>query len=153
MPVFLSLFVFKFNHQFVYFQEDISSDTLLNDKTDSKHLYLRRLTAQLREKDIVLAKLLEGKMKVMKEMVDVVNKNPKNIHEFSLDNLEDSNLKSQGQNNGTPSQSCQTQDMNLPNPEYLNLVREQKDRNNYTKEQLLSAVQVQFFSVYMVFKK
>ena len=92
-------------------------------------------------------------MKVMKEMVDVVNKNPKNIHEFSLDNLEDSNLKTQGQNNGTPSQSCQTQDMNLPNPEYLNLVREQKDRNNYTKEQLLSAVQVQFFSVYMVFKK
>ena len=104
---------------------------------------MRRLTAQLREKDIVLAKLLEGKMKVMKEMVEVVNKNPKNIHEFSLDNLEDSNLQTQGQNNGTPSQSCQTQDMNLPNPEYLNLVREQKDRNSYTKEQLLSAVQVQ----------
>ena len=148
----LRIFVFRLDHQFIYFQEDISSETLLNDKTDSKHLYLRRLTAQLREKDIVLAKLLEGKMKVMKEMVEVVNKNPKNIHEFSLDNLEDSNLKTQGQNNGTPSQSCQTQDMNLPNPEYLNLVREQKDRNNYTKEQLLSAVQVQktFFNVYGV---
>ena len=148
----MRIFVFRLDHQFIYFQEDISSETLLNDKTDSKHLYLRRLTAQLREKDIVLAKLLEGKMKVMKEMVEVVNKNPKNIHEFSLDNLEDSNLKTQGQNNGTPSQSCQTQDMNLPNPEYLNLVREQKDRNNYTKEQLLSAVQVQktFFNVYGV---
>ena len=138
----LRIFVFRLDHQFIYFQEVISSETLLNDKTDSKHLYLRRLTAQLREKDIVLAKLLEGKMKVMKEMVEVVNKNPKNIHEFSLDNLEDSNLKTQGQNNGTPSQSCQPQDMNLPNPEYLNLVREQKDKNNYTKEQLLSAVQV-----------
>ena len=114
MSFILRIFVFRLDHQFIYFQEDISSETLLNDKTDSKHLYLRRLTAQLREKDIVLAKLLEGKMKVMKEMVDVVNKNPKNIHEFSLDNLEDSNLQTQGQNNGTPSQSCQTQDMNLP---------------------------------------
>ena len=111
----------------------------MNDKTDSKHLYLRRLTAQLREKDIELAKLLEGKMKVMKEMVEVVNKNPKNIDELALGNAEDLNLKNFDEN---PSQTCQTQEMNLPNPEYLNLVREQKDKNNYTKEQLLSAVQV-----------
>ena len=101
---------------------------------------MRRLTAQLREKDIELAKLLEGKMKVMKEMVEVVNKHPKNIDEFTLDNLEDSNLKPKP--SGIPSQSCQAEAMNLPNPEYLNLVREQKDRNNYTKEHLLSAVQV-----------
>ena len=112
----------------------------MNDKTDSKHLYLRRLTAQLREKDIELAKLLEGKMKVMKEMVEVVNKNPKNIDELALGNADD--LKNLDDSNRTPSQSCQTQEMNLPNPEYLNLVREQKDKNNYTKEQLLSAVQV-----------
>ena len=111
----------------------------MNDKTDSKHLYLRRLTAQLREKDIELAKLLEGKMKVMKEMVEVVNKNPKNIDELALGNAEDLNLKNFDEN---PSQPCQTQEMNLPNPEYLSLVREQKDKNNYTKEQLLSAVQV-----------
>ena len=121
------------------FQADASCDTLLNDKTDSRHLYLRRLTAQLREKDIELAKLLEGKMKVMKEMVEVVNKNPKNIDELALGNAEDLNLKNFDEN---PSQPCQTQEMNLPNPEYLNLVREQKDKNNYTKEQLLSAVQV-----------
>ena len=114
----------------------------MNDKTDSKHLYLRRLTAQLREKDIELAKLLEGKMKVMKEMVEVVNKNPKNIDELALGNAEDLNLKNLDDSNRDPSQSCQTQEMNLPNPEYLNLVREQKDKNNYTKEQLLSAVQV-----------
>ena len=112
----------------------------MNDKTDSKHLYLRRLTAQLREKDIELAKLLEGKMKVMKEMVEVVNKNPKNIDELALGNVDD--LKNLDDSNRDPSQSCQTQEMNLPNPEYLNLVREQKDKNNYTKEQLLSAVQV-----------
>ena len=112
----------------------------MNDKTDSKHLYLRRLTAQLREKDIELAKLLEGKMKVMKEMVEVVNKNPKNIDELALGNADD--LKNLDGSNRDPSQSCQTQEMNLPNPEYLNLVREQKDKNNYTKEQLLSAVQV-----------
>ena len=111
----------------------------MNDKTDSKHLYLRRLTAQLREKDIELAKLLEGKMKVMKEMIEVVNKNPKNIDELALGNAEDLNLKNFDEN---PSQPCQTQEMNLPNPEYLSLVREQKDKNNYTKEQLLSAVQV-----------
>ena len=111
----------------------------MNDKTDSKHLYLRRLTAQLREKDIELAKLLEGKMKVMKEMVEVVNKNPKNIDELALGNAEDLNLKNLDVNSSQP---CQTQEMNLPNPEYLSLVREQKDKNNYTKEQLLSAVQV-----------
>ena len=124
---------------------DISSETILKDKTDSKHLYLRRLTAQLREKDIELAKLLEHKMKVMKEMVDVVHKNPKHMDELgglSLDNSDLSTPKNIGVNSGTPSQQCQIQGMDLPNPEYLNLVREQKDRNNYTKEQLLSAVQV-----------
>ena len=117
----------------------------MKDKTDSKHLYLRRLTAQLREKDIELAKLLEHKMKVMKEMVDVVNKNPTHMDEcggFSFDSSDKSTPKTLGANNGTPSQQCPTQEMDLPNPEYLNLVREQKDRNSYTKEQLLSAVQV-----------
>ena len=87
-------------------------------------------------------------MKVMKEMVDVVHKNPKHLDElgeFSMDNSDNSTPKNLGVNNGSPFQQCQTQGMDLPNPEYLNLVREQKDRNNYTKEQLLSAVQVRKF--------
>ena len=108
---------------------------MLRDKTDSKHLYIRRLTAQLREKDLELAKLLEDKMKVMKEMVEVVNENPKHINE------------SGGISDNDQSQTCQTEGIVLPNPEYLNLVREQKDRNDYTKEQLLSAVHVSQFIV------
>ena len=114
---------------------------MLRDKTDSKHLYIRRLTAQLREKDIELAKLLEHKMKVMKEMVEVVNKNPKHINELGgpSNNEAQPGYVNRG---GDQSQTCQNEGIVLPNPEYLNLVREQKDRNDYTKEQLLSAVHV-----------
>ena len=133
---------------------DVSSETLLKDKTDSKHLYLRRLTAQLREKDIELAKLLEQKMKFMKEMVEVVNKNPKHIDDLGGLSLEHSDIShlnnsgaqlGHGKDSGNQSQTCQPQGIILPNPEYLGLVREQKDRNYYTKEQLLSAVQVSYF--------
>ena len=116
---------------------------------------MRRLTAQLREKDIELAKLLEHKMKVMKEMVEVVNKNPKNIEDLGGDPIDiadvatGSNINKQGELNkdgSRPSQTCQNEGISLPNPEYLTLVREHKDKNDYTKEQLLNAVQVSNYS-------
>ena len=128
---------------------------LLKDRTETKHLYLRRLTAQLREKDIELAKLLEHKMKVMKEMVEVVNKNPKNIEDLGGDPIDitdvatGNNINKQGEMNkdgSSPSQTCQNEGITLPNAEYLTLVREHKDKNDYTKEQLLNAVQVSNYS-------
>ena len=126
---------------------------LLKDRTETKHLYLRRLTAQLREKDIELAKLLEHKMKVMKEMVEVVNKNPKNIEDLGGDPIDiadvatGSNSNKQGELNKDGSQQTyQNEGISLPNPEYLTLVREHKDKNDYTKEQLLNAVQVSNYS-------
>lgn len=125
----------------------------MKDRTETKHLYLRRLTAQLREKDIELAKLLEHKMKVMKEMVEVVNKNPKNIEDLGGDPIDitdvatGSNINKQGELNKDGSQqTCQNEGISLPNPEYLTLVREHKDKNDYTKEQLLNAVQVSNYS-------
>ena len=144
---------------------------LLKDRTETKHLYLRRLTAQLREKDIELAKLLEHKMKVMKEMVEVVNKNPKNIEDLGGDPIDiadvatGSNINKQGEFNkdgSSPSQTCQTEGISLPNPEYLTLVKEHKDKNDYTKEQLLNAVQVsnyyidskdQSFIIYIMYNR
>ena len=123
---------------FFSFKTNISDEILLRDKTEKKHLYLRRLTAQLREKDMELAKLLEHKMKVMKEMVEVVNKSPNHIDDKEV--LDNSNRSPLG-NVNNPSQ---TSKITLPNPDYSNLVREQKDRNYYTKEQLLSAVQVSY---------
>ena len=125
----------------------------MKDRTETKHLYLRRLTAQLREKDIELAKLLEHKMKVMKEMVEVVNKNPKNIEDLGGDPIDitdvatGGNINKQGElNKGGSQQTCQNEGISLPNPEYLTLVREHKDKNDYTKEQLLNAVQVSNYS-------
>ncbi len=61
-----------------------------------------------------MAKLLEDKMRMMKEIVEVVNDN----------------------------NAFQNPSLDLPQPDYLSIVKEQKDKNDYTKEQLLSAVQV-----------
>ena len=107
-------------------------------------------------------------MNVMKEMVEVVNKNPKNIEDLGGDSIDiadvasGSSINKQGEINKdgrSPSQTCQNEVISLPNPEYLTLVREHKDKNDYTKEQLLNAVQVsnyyidskyQSFIIYMV---
>ena len=62
-----------------------------------------------------MAKLLEDKMRMMKEIVEVVNDN---------------------------NSLCQNPSLDLPQPDYLSIVRHQNDKNDYTKEQLLSAVQV-----------
>ena len=92
-------------------------------------------------------------MKVMKEMVEVVNKNPKNIEDLGGDPIDiadvatGSNINKQGELNKNGSQqTCQNEGISLPNPEYLTLVREHKDKNDYTKEQLLNAVQVSNYS-------
>ena len=92
-------------------------------------------------------------MKVMKEMVEVVNKNPKNIEDLGGDPIDiadvatGSNINKQGELNKDGSQqTCQNEGISLPNPEYLTLVREHKDKNDYTKEQLLNAVQVSNYS-------
>ena len=110
-------------------------------------------------------------MKVMKEMVEVVNKNPKNIEDLGGDPIDiadvatGSNINKQGEFNkdgSSPSQTCQTEGISLPNPEYLTLVKEHKDKNDYTKEQLLNAVQVsnyyidskdQSFIIYIMYNK
>ena len=42
---------------------------------DDKYLRLRRLTAELRGKDIELSKVLESKMKIMYEILDIVQGN------------------------------------------------------------------------------
>ncbi len=103
-----------------------SEEEVRKRHVQSKYLRLRRLTAELRGKDIELAKLLEDKMKIMSEMLAVV---------------------------GTPDP------LKDRPPEYVNLVRMKEESadptsadsrgsrsslgggNNYTKEQLLSAVQ------------
>ena len=90
-----------------------------------------------------LATLLEHKMKVMKEMVEVVNKNPNQINELEGLSLENSTISPLNKANNPP-QACQTHGIILPIPDYSSLVKEQKDRNYYTKEQLLNAVQVSF---------
>ena len=110
-------------------------------------------------------------MNVMKEMVEVVNKNPKNIEDLGGDSMDiadvasGSNINKQGDINkdgSSPPQTCQNEVISLPNPEYLTLVREHKDKNDYTKEQLLNAVQVskyyidskdQSFIIYIVNNK
>ena len=81
-------------------------------------------------------------MRIMKEMVEVVNKSP------TLNKLETSPVINPDTRFGLGKESdlsyvCQNQELSLPHPDYLNLVREQKERN-YTKEQLLSAVQVSY---------
>ena len=75
-------------------------------------------------------------MKVMKEMVEVVNKNPKNIEDLGGDPIDiadaatGSNINKQGElNKDGPSQTCQNEGISLPNPEYLTLVKENKDKN------------------------
>ena len=76
-------------------------------------------------------------MKVMKEMVEVVNKNPKNIEDLGGDPIDiadvatGSNINKQGEFNkdgSSPSQTCQNEGISLPNPEYLTLVKEHKDK-------------------------
>jgi hypothetical protein len=49
-----------------------SEEELRKRHVQSKYLRLRRLTAELRSKDLELAKLLEEKMKIMSEMLAVV---------------------------------------------------------------------------------
>ena len=44
----------------------------LRKSVDDKYLRLRRLTAELRGKDIELSKVLESKMKIMYEILDIV---------------------------------------------------------------------------------
>ena len=47
----------------------------LRKSVDDKYLRLRRLTAELRGKDIELSKVLESKMKIMYEILDIVQGN------------------------------------------------------------------------------
>ena len=92
----------------------------------SKYLRLRRLTAELRGKDIELAKLLEEKMKIMSEMLAVVG---------TPDPLKD---------NPPNYQSLVRMKEEKPDPSNVDSRGSRSSLgggNNYTKEQLLSAVQ------------
>ena len=71
---------------------------------------IRKLTADLRDKDIELGRTLESKMKITNELMIT---------------LHGEKVK-----------------MPIKNPDYLSLVRESKDWNGVTKEQLLTCVQV-----------
>ena len=89
-------------------------------------------------------------MRIMKEMVEVVNKSPQLMDEFghSVDKQDMLPAATQeptlanGMESNNTSNTCQNPGLILLDPDYLSLVREQKESNYYTKEQLLSAVQV-----------
>ena len=102
-----------------------SEEELRKRHVQSKYLRLRRLTAELRGKDIELAKLLEDKMRIMSEMLSIVG-TPDPLKDQSLDYLSLVKMKE------VP-----------PDPSDSRGSRSSLGGgSNYTKEQLLTAVQV-----------
>ena len=85
-------------------------DQIQRKKLNKKYLKIKKLTANLRDKDIELGRTLESKMKITNEL---------------MINLHGENVK-----------------MPIENPNYLSLVRENKDCNGVSKEQLLTYIQV-----------
>ena len=87
---------------------------------EDKYLRLRRLTAELRGKDIELSHVLESKMKIMNEILDIVQ-----------GDQTDPGLRSH----------------HVIKPDYLSTVREKKSpqESEVSKEQLLTCVQVSLF--------
>ena len=88
-----------------------SSEEVLRRKTESKHLRQRRLIAELRSKDIELAKLLEDKMNIMKEMLQVVASGPDHDQVPEQHNINDSFVAA----DRLPS-------LDLPQPDYVSMV-------------------------------
>lgn len=85
-------------------------DQIQRKKLNKKYLKIKKLTANLRDKDIELGRTLESKMKITNEL---------------MINLHGEKVK-----------------MPIENPDYLSLVRENKDCNGVSKEQLLTYIQV-----------
>lgn len=90
-----------------------SAEEVLRRKTESKHLRQRRLCAELRSKDIELAKLLEDKMNIMKEMLQVVASGPDH----------DQVPEQQQQLNDSFVAADKLPSLDLPQPDYISLVR------------------------------
>ena len=91
-------------------------ESLLRKNVESKHLKMRRLTANLKAKDLELAKLLDEKMNIMKDIVEVVSGEEKT--------LKDS-----------------TKMLDLSNIDYVKLVSSLTDGSSFTKEHLLATLQ------------
>ena len=90
-------------------------DQIQRKKLNKKYLKIKKLTANLRDKDIELGRTLESKMKITNEL---------------MINLYGEKVK-----------------MPIENPDYLSLVRENKDCNGVSKEQLLTYIQVNNYRV------
>ena len=82
-------------------------------KHNKKYLKIRKLTAQLRDKDLELAHILESKRMITNELMVTLH----------------------GEHVQKP----------IENPDYLNLVRERKEWDGVTQEQLLTYVLVSFY--------
>jgi hypothetical protein len=95
----------------------------------SKYLRLRRLTAELRGKDIELAKLLEDKMRIMSEMLAVVG-TPDPLKDRPPDYVTMVRMKEESRDQSTAESRGSRSSLG--------------GGNNYTKEQLLSAVQASY---------
>ena len=95
-------------------------DQMYRKSVEDKYLRLRRLTAELRGKDIELSHVLESKMKIMNEILDIV----------------------QGDQTSTDPGSRSSH--HVIKPDYLSTVREKKSpqESEVSKEQLLTCVQV-----------
>ena len=96
-----------------------SDEEELRRKTESKHLRLRRLTAELRSKDIELAKLLEDKMKIMNEMLQVVASGPDHEHVPEQGSINSSGVQNDSH---VVDASDKLPSLDLPQPDYLSLV-------------------------------
>ena len=94
----------------------------------------RRLTAELRSKDIELAKLLEDKMGIMSEMLSVIG-TPDPLKDHPPDYLTLVKMR-EAQNDPADSHGSRSS---------------LGGGNNYTKEQLLSAVQASFRVILSLF--
>jgi len=53
--------------------DHVEQENVLRKAVDNKYLRLRRLTAELRSKDIDLSHVLESKMKIMSEILEIVH--------------------------------------------------------------------------------
>ena len=87
-------------------------DQIQRKKHNKKYLKIRKLTAQLRDKDLELAHILESKRMITNELMVTLH----------------------GEHVQKP----------IENPDYLNLVRERKEWDGVTQEQLLTYVLVSF---------
>ena len=103
-----------------------SEEELRKRHVQSKYLRLRRLTAELRGKDIELAKLLEDKMRIMSEMLAVVG-TPDPLKDRPPDYVTMVRMKEESREQSTAESRGSRSSLG--------------GGNNYTKEQLLSAVQ------------